>query len=111
MYSLLIVLNFISVWCLYTAAHRVEFAKTGIHEKLSKNRRAARGLALMFYLLSTIIMVSLFGFTTGILVNIMLWTLFASLITLFTPFQKVKAIHLWGLLLLVIGVETCLCIY
>lgn len=111
MFSLSIILSFVSVWCLYAVADRVDFVKTGIHAKLKEHSGVARTISLLSYLLLCILLVNKYGPTTGILVGLMLWTLVGSLIVLFTPFSKFKTLHLGLLMVLIIGLEIFLPIY
>ncbi|WP_103866196.1 hypothetical protein [Aquimarina sp. I32.4] len=111
MYSLAILTSFFSIWCLYALSEKVDFTKKNITLILSQNIRVAKVVALVFFLISTIVLCISLGTVTGLFCSLLIWTLLASAILLFAPFQKVKHVHVIFLGLLIISTELLFTIY
>lgn len=105
MYTLAIILSFCSVWSLFSAANKVEFGKTNITLTLSKKTKVAKLLAMVSFLVSTILLWYLLGASVGILASSVIWMILASLVVLFAPFPKLKSFHLILLGLVLLAIE------
>lgn len=105
MYSLSLICDFLSIWCLYACSEKLSIDKMGLVLWISKNKRTAKLAACLFFIIPTILLIQLLGTTSGIFINIFLWTLIASCIVLFTPFPQIKRIHLVLIIILVILIE------
>ncbi len=105
MYSLSIIISFFSIWCLYSISEKVEYTKKGITLILSRNTRAAKIAALVFFLVSTILLSISLGQVSGIFTSLVVWITLASFTLLFTPFSKVKRLHLILIGTLIICIE------
>jgi len=105
MVTLAVVLSFVSVWGLLASAKKVEFEKKGTTLLLSKNTGAAKVVALVSFLISTIVFCFLFGSTVGIISSGVLWMILASLTLLFAPFPKLSYRFLAGMIVLCVVFE------
>lgn len=105
MITLALVLSFLSVWGLLASANKVEFEKKGMTLLLSKNTRAAKAVALVSLLLSTIVLCFLFDITVGIISSMVVWMIIASLVVLSTPFPKLSYRFLMGMIVICIVFE------
>ncbi|MEM9142621.1 MAG: hypothetical protein AAGA86_06505 [Bacteroidota bacterium] len=108
MYTLVILLSFVSVWCLYAASKKVAFAKNNITLTLSRHPKAAKIAALVAFLGSTLLLIFLLGTAIGILASSIVWMIIASCVVLFAPFPKLKLGHLIFILALLLGTELLL---
>jgi len=99
MYSLGIICSCLSVIILYTRAKNTEYQaqRKFILKGIAVLRRypiAGNLIALVFFILSTMILIREMGVAAGIFTSIALWMLIAGLMTLFAPLEKVKTRHL-----------------
>ena len=105
MYTLAIFLSFCSIWSLFAAADKVEFAKTKMTLTLSKKTKVTKMVALVAFLGATGMLSYLLGPVVGILSSCVLWMILASLIVLFAPFPNLRFIHLSLLFGLLFGID------
>lgn len=106
MYSLAIILSFLSVWSIFSKTKKVEFIKKNFTLYLYNNKVIADLLALSSLLIATILLSINLGIVAGIFTEITIWMLLASGVLLFTPFQKITAKHLFLFCLLIISIES-----
>ncbi|MEM1339100.1 MAG: hypothetical protein AAGF96_15175 [Bacteroidota bacterium] len=97
MFTLAILCSFLSTWGLFSLSNKVEFEKKGFTLSLSKNAKAAKTVALVSFLVSTLFFVLGFDVAVGITISIIIWMIMTSLIVLFAPFPKLTYYYLLGL--------------
>ncbi len=95
MYTAIIILSFLSVWCLYLTSNKIELEKTGLSLRLSNQVVLSSACSFFFFLIQTCALVMLTGVLAGIFASVSLWMLVISIVVLFTPFQKIKKVHLF----------------
>ncbi|WP_192348549.1 hypothetical protein [Algoriphagus sp. Y33] len=105
MFTLAICLSFISVFCLYSLAQKVEVEPKGLMLFLKSGKMLTRALGGLAFLLSTFIYIGQMGFAVGIFTGLLFWMLLSCLMILFTPFGKVKWGHLTFGVLVIGGIE------
>lgn len=108
MQSLAIILLFGSAWCVYSKSAKVEFTKKGWTLWLSNHPRFALGVALAAYSAGTFLLTQSLGVVAGVLAGLVIWMIVASLVLLFAPFQKLKALHLGLIISLLLALEMML---
>ncbi|MEM8508657.1 MAG: hypothetical protein AAF717_12545 [Bacteroidota bacterium] len=105
MYGISTVMAFGSVYLLYIRSNHFEFRPSVFWGFFMKHKRVGGFLSALLFLISTILLSQELGTAVGIILGILQWTLFASVITLFMPFKKFKALYLILLCLVVSCVE------
>ena len=98
-YSLSIISSFLSVFILYAVAEKTAYQPTGtilikVADALAVYVLKGKILSFILFLLSTILLIDGMGLASGIFGSMVLWILLASAVLLFAPFQKLKAMHL-----------------
>lgn len=94
MISLSVLCFFVSIYLLYATAKRIEYHKGGLSVFFETHSMLSKSLGLVFTILGTLILIYLYGITNALLILFVVWPTIASFIILFTPFKKVKVIHL-----------------
>ncbi|MEM7550985.1 MAG: hypothetical protein AAF363_14975 [Bacteroidota bacterium] len=105
-----ILLSFLSVFALYLMAMKTEFVpsrKTILRmtEVLCAHKIVTRVLSFTMLAISTFILAEGMGLASGIFCSIVLWTLLASTILIFAPFQRLKVSHTLIVFVLIIVIE------
>lgn len=108
MYSLSLIISFLSIWCLFATSPKVEFVKKHLTLALSQKKTLARGLSLGLLFIATLLLSLHLGIVTGVLTELCIWLLLASIIVLFAPFQKLNRLQLILIGVVVISIELSL---
>lgn len=96
MYSLSILLSFLSIFSLYAIAQKTEIQKSGLTLLLNQQRIVSQCIAIFSGIASIGLLMYLEGGMIGFFTGITLWMLTASLMLMIRPFRSVKWGHLLG---------------
>lgn len=106
MHTLVILLMTVGYWCTYLSSKK---AKPQINLSISmwlhKNKTYANGIGILFFIISFFILINMYGTVQAIFILIMLYTVIASLLNIFIPFNTIKCKHLGLLFILFVIIE------
>ncbi len=104
MNTLIILLNFFSFFLLLNTSKNAVLQHRFIEIAAQKNSTVAKTIGLLLFVCTFYIAVGQYGFTAGILINLCVIMLIASLLVLLNPLKKMtyKSVLLVFLLLLII---------
>lgn len=94
MYSLSILLSIISVLSVFMADRAVLLPTGALLKQLLNRNKIAICLALLFWIMSFLAIMSAIGIVNAVLSTIVLWILWGSVLTIFEPIKKLLPFYM-----------------